>query len=389
MTRNARRARPRGRRRGVRARFRMARLPRTLRSRLIAGLVALLALACASVGLVTYFTVQGTLSNEVNTELQTATSLAYNCWQNEGLSGQSGPGTGGSGNTGTTSTSASYSAAATNPGSSALSGCTGLGEQTFVALISPNGQCVPKLIGDPSFELSVADKSSLLGIAPWKAPAPGKGPGNQRIPATTRYLSWAQGTFLLTAVSNPKGDGSVYITGIPLSSLQDTLRDVALAEAIVFGAVLLLAGGGGTLWVRFALRPLTRVAATASQVAELPLESGEVELPKGVPDTDPGTETGQLGLAFNRMLGHVQNALKRRAASEDRLRRFAADASHELRTPLAAIRGYAELALRPPGVAPAPGTAERVRDRLRGVTRVTPRSRSRTRSAGCCPSRRG
>jgi two-component system OmpR family sensor kinase len=124
---------------------------------------------------------------------------------------------------------------------------------------------------------------------------------------------------------------------------------VAVVEASVFGGVLVLAGVLGTLWVRFSLRPLRRVAATASQVAELPLESGEVSLPAGVPDTDPTTETGQVGLAFNRMLGHVQTALQRRAASEARLRRFAADASHELRTPLAAIRGYAELALLHPG----------------------------------------
>ena len=112
---------------------------------------------------------------------------------------------------------------------------------------------------------------------------------------------------------------------------------------------MLLAGVLGTLWVRFSLRPLHRVASTAAQVAELPLETGSVTLPAGVPDTDPGTETGQVGIAFNRMLGHVENALQRRAASEARLRRFAADASHELRTPLAAIRGYAELALLRPG----------------------------------------
>jgi two-component system OmpR family sensor kinase len=108
----------------------------------------------------------------------------------------------------------------------------------------------------------------------------------------------------------------------------------------------------GTLWVRLSLRPLRRVATTASQVAELPLETGEVSLPVGVPDTDPDTETGQVGIAFNRMLGHVETALQRRAASEARLRRFAADASHELRTPLAAIRGYAELALLRPGDSP-------------------------------------
>ena len=77
---------------------------------------------------------------------------------------------------------------------------------------------------------------------------------------------------------------------------------------------------------------------------------------------------GQVGGAFNRMLGHVEGALARRAASEARLRRFAADASHELRTPLAAIRGYAELALRNPDAVPPT---------------------SRTRCAGWSRSRRG
>jgi two-component system OmpR family sensor kinase len=87
-------------------------------------------------------------------------------------------------------------------------------------------------------------------------------------------------------------------------------------------------------------------------VAQLPLASGEVSLPDRVPDADPRTEVGQVGAAFNRMLGHVESALARREASQSRLRSFAADASHELRTPLAAIRGYAELARRHPGPLP-------------------------------------
>jgi two-component system, OmpR family, sensor kinase len=71
-----------------------------------------------------------------------------------------------------------------------------------------------------------------------------------------------------------------------------------------------------------------------------------------VPDANPATEVGQVGAAFNRMLGHVEAALARREASESRLRTFAADASHELRTPLTAIRGYAELARRQSGALP-------------------------------------
>ena len=116
----------------------------------------------------------------------------------------------------------------------------------------------------------------------------------------------------------------------------------------VFSIVVLLAVLLGTGWVGLSLRPLRRVAATASRITQLPLASGEVTFLERVPDVDPRTEVGQVGSAFNRMLGHVESALARRAASEARLRRFASDASHELRTPLAAIRGYAELARRHP-----------------------------------------
>ncbi|MDQ5840260.1 MAG: HAMP domain-containing histidine kinase, partial [Chloroflexota bacterium] len=88
------------------------------------------------------------------------------------------------------------------------------------------------------------------------------------------------------------------------------------------------------------------VTATAKEVSSLSLGSGAVDLPHRVPETDPRTEVGQLGTAFNHMLGHLETALDQREASEARLRRFVADASHELRTPLAGIRGYAELARR-------------------------------------------
>jgi two-component system OmpR family sensor kinase len=43
------------------------------------------------------------------------------------------------------------------------------------------------------------------------------------------------------------------------------------------------------------------------------------------------------------MLDRLEEAFAAREASQERLRRFIADASHELRTPLVSIRGYAEL----------------------------------------------
>jgi len=320
-------------------------VPRTLRGRLIAGLVALLAAACAAVGLVTYFAVQGSLSREFNNQLQTATGLAYNCWRNEA---------GGTGEPSATSSAKADAWTGTPTASvpSSMAYCQGLGEDTFIAYVSNNHwQC--GLVGPIRVTLSAADRKTLLSIPTGPTAPPGDGSAaSPPVPTATRYLSQAKGTFELTAIRDPDGDGGVYFTGLSLSALHDELRDVALAETAVFSVVLLLAGVLGTFLVRFSLRPLRRVATTASAVAELPLEAGDVSLPTGVPDTDPQTETGQVGIAFNRMLGHVENALQRRAASEARLRRFAADASHELRTPLAAIRGYAELALLRPGASP-------------------------------------
>ncbi|MCX4472842.1 HAMP domain-containing histidine kinase [Micromonospora sp. NBC_01655] len=156
------------------------------------------------------------------------------------------------------------------------------------------------------------------------------------------------------------GTGDVLVFALPLAGVQDTVWWMVLAQAGVAAAGLLVAGSLGALIVQATLRPLRRVAATAARVTELPLDRGEVALSVRVPaaDTDPRTEVGQVGGALNRMLGHVAAALAARQASETRVRQFVADASHELRTPLAAIRGYAEVARRgrdrvPPDVAHA------------------------------------
>jgi two-component system OmpR family sensor kinase len=147
-------------------------------------------------------------------------------------------------------------------------------------------------------------------------------------------------------VATKFADGDVVMTGLPLTDVDDAVWLLLAIEGAVAVVGLLVVGFGGATIVRLSLRPLRRVAATASRVAELPLARGEVDLSVRVPDADPRTEVGQVGAAFNRMLGHVGDALAMRHASETRVRQFVADASHELRTPLAAIRGYAELTRR-------------------------------------------
>jgi two-component system OmpR family sensor kinase len=169
----------------------------------------------------------------------------------------------------------------------------------------------------------------------------------------SRDLDDGLGEYRLLATYAP--DGDVIVTGLPLRSVEETVYGLA---AVVIGVAvigLIAATLVGAAIVRLTLRPLRRVAATASRVAELPLDRGEVALAVRVPDTDtdPRTEVGQVGAALNRMLGHVAAALTARQASEMRVRQFVADASHELRTPLASIRGYAELTRRGADAVPA------------------------------------
>jgi len=146
------------------------------------------------------------------------------------------------------------------------------------------------------------------------------------------------------------------IVGVDLGNIDGSIARLATIDAIV-GAVLLIGLAViGFAVVRASLRPLTEIERTAGQIA-----TGD--LTRRVPEADPRTEVGRLGRAINVMLAHIEAAFRARSASEeaarrseeaarrsalaasqseDRIRRFVADASHELRTPLTAIRGYAE-----------------------------------------------
>jgi two-component system OmpR family sensor kinase len=132
------------------------------------------------------------------------------------------------------------------------------------------------------------------------------------------------------------GDGTTIVAAIPMSATNQTLERLLLVEGIVIAAVLALIGGFALVVVRVGLLPLDRMGHTAAAIA-----GGD--LSHRVETTDPRSEVGRLGIALNRMLDRLEDAFAAREASQERLRRFIADASHELRTPLVSIRGYAEL----------------------------------------------
>jgi len=164
--------------------------------------------------------------------------------------------------------------------------------------------------------------------------------------AVTRHLP-GLGDYRLMALASRDG-GFVSVAGLPLSDMNNTLLRLTITEICVALAGMIAVGLIGDSVISRMLRPLRRVAGTATRVSEMTLDRGEVALSVRVPerDTDPRTEVGQVGASLNKLLGHVATALSARHESETRVRQFVADASHELRTPLAAIRGYAELTRR-------------------------------------------
>jgi two-component system, OmpR family, sensor kinase len=130
--------------------------------------------------------------------------------------------------------------------------------------------------------------------------------------------------------------GTTVILGQPLDDVARTMRSVLLVFSIVGAVVTLVLGGAIWLLIRGELRPLYAMAETADRIYE-------GDLSQRVAIERPSNEVGRLGGALNSMLGRIEEAVAATTESENRMRRFIADASHELRTPLTSIRGYAEL----------------------------------------------
>jgi two-component system OmpR family sensor kinase len=149
-----------------------------------------------------------------------------------------------------------------------------------------------------------------------------------------------QGVDALTG--QPVVEKNTLIVGVDLGDVNGTIGQLAYIDLIVSAIVVVALALAGVAIVRASLRPLADIENTAQAIA-----AGD--LSRRVPDLDPRTEVGRLGRALNAMLAQIESAFHARERSEaaarhseDRMRRFLADASHELRTPLTAIRGYAE-----------------------------------------------
>jgi signal transduction histidine kinase len=156
------------------------------------------------------------------------------------------------------------------------------------------------------------------------------------VPSDDGHTQWR-----VIAASGP--DGWTLLVGTDLERDEGAIRRLISAQAIVGLIVLTVLAAAGYVLVRNSLRPLAEVERTARAIAD-------GDLSQRVPEGDDRTEVGRLTTALNRMLSRIESAFRAQQASEaqargseERMRRFVADASHELRTPLTSIRGFAEL----------------------------------------------
>ncbi len=166
---------------------------------------------------------------------------------------------------------------------------------------------------------------------PPRLPRDGYGPGGgSGAGATAGTAAPAVST---AAAAAPAG----VVVAVSLDDVTTTTARLRTAFLLIGVLVAALLGLAAWFAVRAGLRPLRRIGATATEIA-----AGR-PLSYRMPDASPRTETGRLATALNGMLAQIESAFAARAESEERMRRFVADASHELRTPLAGIRGFAEL----------------------------------------------
>jgi signal transduction histidine kinase len=121
---------------------------------------------------------------------------------------------------------------------------------------------------------------------------------------------------------------AAYFEAFPLESADRTLR--AVQTALIIGAVatIALATFFGWSTSRRLLRPLSRMADAAGDIAEGGLDT------RMEAEADPDLD--RLVSAFNNMADTVQDRIEREA-------RFASDVSHELRSPITALSAAIEV----------------------------------------------
>jgi two-component system OmpR family sensor kinase len=154
------------------------------------------------------------------------------------------------------------------------------------------------------------------------------------VPAASRFVTVATsaGDLRIITVSGSH-EGQTYTIRVAAQLSALARERSALLETLAVGLwlALLLAGVGGWIIGRQALRPLVAMAQETSAMTTLTPDE-RVTVPAA------RDELAQLGQAFNGLLDRLDAAMSAQ-------RQFMADASHELRTPVSVTRTAAQVTL--------------------------------------------
>lgn len=286
-----------------------------LRSRLIAILVMALGVACLIIGLSTYVTLQNSLYQQAESNLE---ETSHRVAQHTSRDGKQ------------------QEVECDDLKKDKSTFAPGQASGTLITCVDSEGsiEIASKLGSDGTIRsLSPNDQVTLGTLA------------LNSSKSEEREVTLEAGTYLIQITPKANSSSDAQVVGIPLNNVQQTLTIFVIVVSIGSIAVMVGAGVAGSYIIRRTMKPLERVSAVATDVAHLDLEEHTISSAVRVDprDSDPRTEVGAVGYALNQLLDNVNSALEVRERTEHQIRAFIADASHELRTPLAAIKGYSDM----------------------------------------------
>jgi two-component system, OmpR family, sensor kinase len=275
-----------------------------LRVKLITALLALVALALAVISFTSIAFFRGYLVNQTDNQLETLVNKATN----------------------------PASAGLLTPQHSVILTVNGY----FVEVRDQQGDVVP----------GIGNSSSMGSNTPVIPTSAAWIKANSQHPVTVRGTGGGTWRVIVENVNYDTGDGfsapGTLVAAENMGSVDHTVGFLTTLDVVVSLIIMLGLAVVSVAVVRTNLRPLDDIEETAQDIA-----AGHLD--RRVPDRDPRTEVGRLGQSINTMLAQIESAFHAQqeseeaaVQSEERMRRFIADASHELRTPLTAIRGFAE-----------------------------------------------
>jgi two-component system OmpR family sensor kinase len=291
----------------------------SLRTKLITGLLAMVIVAIAAISISSAWVLRSYLTSQDDTQLQTALHGLYANIVSGEARNIPVPGTtypvGGSGD--------NIFAGVQEPGTSLSPPSSQSGP--FGGYGQP--QSVPTV---PTSQFWTTLNSGKLVTVPAQS-------GSDTWRVITEPISYA----LPTSTGEEQVNGTL-VVGANLGNISATIGGLAATVLIIGLIVVCILALAIVVVVRASLRPLVEIEETAGEIA-----TGHLN--RRVPERDPRTEIGSLGRSLNTMLSQIETAFHAQEASEaaahqseERMRRFIADASHELRTPVTSIRGFAE-----------------------------------------------